>query len=298
MKIFTLTLNPAFDIHCVAESFETEKENTATVISRDAGGKGINISRALTANGIGNTAVVVLGSENAQSFISEMKDIDGLRTVSVNGRIRENITVHAHGKETRLSFLGFSSDDTLFDDVRVMLNDISSGDILTLTGRLPQGVSTDAAKRMLCEMKTAGVKTVIDSRSFTLKDLLDVKPFLIKPNEEEISEYAGKSFDNINDACDAANELHARGIENVMISFGAQGALLACSEGTFVCPAPKIMPVSTVGAGDSSIAGFIASSMTDAPKELCLKTAIAFGSAACLTDGTNPPRAGDIERFL
>ncbi len=298
MRIFTLTLNPAFDVHCTAKNFETGKENTAEIISRDAGGKGINISRALTANSIENIAVAVLGKENAKSFTDELKDIGELRTATVDGRIRENITVHAQGRETRLSFLGFRADATIFDEIRALLSDIENGDILTLTGRLPLGVPVENAKEMLIELKDRGVRTVIDSRSFALNDLLDVKPFLIKPNEEEITQYTGKTFKNINNACSAAEVLHRQGIQNVMISFGAQGALLACDEGTFICSAPRIDPISTIGAGDSSIAGFIAASKNGASKELCLKNAIAYGSAACLTEGTNPPRAGDIEKFL
>ena len=93
MKIITLTLNPAIDMHCYAENFEPFHENLAKITSTDAGGKGVNISRALTLNGVDNLALVVLGSENGKSFADSLK-ADGmeLAEIYVDGRIRENIT--------------------------------------------------------------------------------------------------------------------------------------------------------------------------------------------------------------
>jgi fructose-1-phosphate kinase PfkB-like protein len=88
------------------------------------------------------------------------------------------------------------------------------------------------------------------------------------------------------------------GIENVMISLGAKGASLTCDEGAFFAEAPKIEPISTIGAGDSSIAGFLMGLSLGESYEDCLRRAVAFGTAACLTSGTRPPRASDVERFL
>ena len=109
MKITTLTLNPAFDIHVSLRSFPLGKESLADTVSRDIGGKGINISRALTANGIENTALVVVGDENRADFIQGMEQA-GLtyQELPWAGRIRENITIHPEIEpETRLSFKGF-----------------------------------------------------------------------------------------------------------------------------------------------------------------------------------------------
>ena len=109
MKIITLTLNPAFDIHCYTENFKPYHENLAKITDRDASGKGVNISRALKATGVDSLAFLVLGDENADSFERGLK-ADGLnyRAVTVSGRIRENITLHTEGAdETRISFAGF-----------------------------------------------------------------------------------------------------------------------------------------------------------------------------------------------
>ena len=104
MNIITLTLNPAFDVHCFIKGFAPYHENLATITENDAGGKGVNISRALTSCGVENLALVVLGEENGESFTRSL-EADGIiyRSISVKGRIRENITVHTdNAPETRI----------------------------------------------------------------------------------------------------------------------------------------------------------------------------------------------------
>ena len=93
---------------------------------------------------------------------------------------------------------------------------------------------------------------------------------------------------------DGARELHASGIENVMISLGAKGALLVCDEGVFVAHPPKINAISTIGAGDSSIGGFLAAAAAGKGYAEMLKTAVSYGSAACMSAGTRPPVANDV----
>ena len=111
MKIITITLNPAFDVHCFSENFRPYHENLAKITASEAGGKGVNISRALTVCGTENLAFVVLGEENGDGFARAMS-ADGMtyRTISVAGRIRENITLHTdHADETRISFSGLNT---------------------------------------------------------------------------------------------------------------------------------------------------------------------------------------------
>ncbi len=295
MKIITLTLNPAFDIHCNAENFTAERENIADITSKCTGGKGINISRALAKCGIKNTAFVVLGNENAEEFCkkTDLSNID-LKTVTVDGRIRENITVHTKGRpETRISFTGFKANDTIIDEIsEELFKTVCSDDVVVLSGRLPVGVSIGTVKNMLTQLRKKGIKTVIDSQSFTPDDLLECRPFLIKPNQEEIASYC--KTENFSDV---AGKLHKNGIENVMVSLGKDGALLVCNDGIFTAKPPKIQAVSTIGAGDSMIAGFLSALLLKKSRKECLINAVAFGTAKCLKDGTNPPRIEDIERI-
>lgn len=300
MKIVTLTLSPAFDVHCHADTFEVYHENLATVTSRDAGGKGVNISRALTENGVENTALVVLGSENTADFRARLAT-DGLcvREILVDGRIRENITVHTKdAPETRLSFRGFACDATLLVRVEEAIGEVDSDTVVTLTGRLPDGIPMPDVQALLRRLREKGARLVIDSRSFSLSDLVEAKPWLIKPNGEEISAYLGHAVEGLSDVCAAATDLHERGIANVMISMGEHGALLACDAGVFVATPPRTEALSTVGAGDSAIAGFLAATADEKEAPEALRQAVAYGTAACLTEGTQPPKREDVARLL
>lgn len=295
MKLYTITLNPAYDVHAYSAQFAPFCENHAQVRTRDAGGKGVNLSRALQAAGVANTAIVVLGSENAAEFRSALCDLDCL-FFEKEGRIRENLTLHhADGTETRISFSGFSVAAELLDEIRTALQ-IDDDTIITFTGSLPNGLAMDAVMRFLADCKQKGARIVLDSRSFSLEDLYALQPWLIKPNQEEISAYFGEAVETMAQAIEKATVFYKHGIANAMISLGAQGALLICDGGVFVAEPPKIQVVSTIGAGDSSIAGFL--SVADASPDIRLKTAVAFGTAACLTEGSQPPQKDMIERIL
>lgn len=298
MKIYTLTLNPAYDIHACGEVFEAGHENLACVQSREAGGKGVNISRALGSFGIPNSAAIVLGRENCGDF-KEALARDGINGIlfEKEGRIRENLTLHcANGPETRISFMGFSLDDSILDEVREKLW-VDRDTVITFTGRVPTGVSMDRVKTFLGRLGQQGAKIVLDSKSFSLRDIYEVKPWLMKPNQEEISELFGCHVENISDAMDKAAELSAHGVTNVMVSLGAQGALLMADGRSYLAVPPAVRAVSTIGAGDSSIAGFLAAALRGEDAEACLCSAVAFGTAACLTEGSQPPRKADVDRI-
>lgn len=301
MKILTLTLNPAFDVHADAEKLTLHHENFARITAREAGGKGINITRAALAGGCPVKAFVVLGEENGADFSDSLKK-DGLSVSAlyVPGRIRENLTLHEKdGTETRISFPGFSADASLLDRLTEILDrTLSEGDVLALGGRAPDGLAIPALLDFLTRQKKHGVRLVLDSRSLSLDDLKKLRPFLIKPNEEEVSSYLGRTVSSLSEAGDAARELQETAAENVMVSMGSLGAVLACPDGLFSVSAPALRPISTIGAGDSMLAGFLAGIQKKAAPQDCLRLAVAYGSAACLTEGTKPPKQEDIIAFL
>ena len=300
MKIITITLNPAFDVHCSAEHFEACHENLATITEREAGGKGVNISRALTMNGVDNLALLAVGDANGADFCREL-DKDGMtyEAIELEGRIRENITIHTKdAPETRLSFTGFATDESLLEKFEEKLIPmLESGDLVTFTGSVPSEISMAAVKGFIANIKNTGAKVVIDSRSFKKDDLIETKPWLIKPNEEEIAVYLGREIDSFESVMDGAMALYESGIENVMISLGSKGALLVCADGAFIAHPPKIKAISTIGAGDSSIGGFLAAAAAGKRSDEMIKTAVSFGSAACMSAGTRPPVPADVAKI-
>jgi 1-phosphofructokinase family hexose kinase len=299
--ITTVCLNPAIDRSISIAEFNYGGMNRVKSVRSDAGGKGVNISRALSSFGIKNTAVVAVGEGNGDSFLSSL-DADGINCEAVwtKGLIRENITVHPKdAKETRLSFSGFSGDLNLIKKVEECVDSIAEGgDFVAVAGSLPAGIDIEAVKEFILRLNAKGVRTVIDSRSFTPADIIDCAPFLIKPNEQEIAAYTDMNIRTLEDAEKSAEEIRRKGVENVMISLGASGAVLSSGDGIYSVSAPKISVLSTIGAGDSSIAGFLAAYSDGKSYKECLKTAVAFGSAACMTEGTKPPKKEDIEAIL
>lgn len=298
MKIITLTLSPAYDTHCSVDCFKPYHENIAAIDCIEAGGKGVNLSRALTFNNIDNLALIVVGNENGEVFTRRLQ-ADGLnfKTITTQGRIRENITLHSNdGKdETRICFNGFCLNEDILTKISDGIGAVDENTIITMTGSVPKGITVRTICDFLTPFKEKGAKIVIDSRSFAFDDLAYFKPWLCKPNVDEAALYTGITVNGISDGVKVATMMHDAGIENLLLSLGKDGAVLANSEGVFHANAPSINALSTIGAGDSMIAGFIAAFSKGLSTKDCLKQAVSYGSAACLEQGTRPPDPTNVE---
>ncbi len=305
MKILTITLNPAFDLHYTVPGFTLGGENYVEAVMISAGGKSVNISRALRANGIPSTACVVMGKENADAFQAKLREegIDYLPFLT-DGSIRENITVHSDdGKETRISLDNFALSAKMLDQLYMALHDqIEPDTVVTLSGRLPRGIGNEEAKRFCRKLRALSPYLVIDSNSFSIADLTEIGPWLIKPNEAELKAMTNAPMETTEEIMSAAASLCNAGIEQVLVTLGGKGAVFVGTRHDThhrvraTITMPEQQPVSTVGAGDSTIAGFLAGFQSGDPIEHCLKTAIAFGTASCMREGTAPPLPADIEK--
>lgn len=298
--IFTVTLNPAMDVHYRMKRLRTGKENYAEERFLHAGGKGINISRALTVNGIKSLALTVLGKENAAEFEAYLA-ATGLPYLPyyTEGRIRENITLHPMGEpETRISSDFFTAGaDSLSWLEEELMNRSENGDLLAFSGRLPKGISVDDACALLMRMKQRGLRVTVDSNSFGLDALRCVCPRMIKPNEQEVEEYLGIAVTTPEEAIKAARKLVAEGVsETVLLTLGEKGAVWSNGSLSYRIAVPAMLhPLSTVGAGDSTVAGWLAGA--GKPIEEQLRLAMAYGTAACMTAETAAPRSRDIDKL-
>ena len=295
MKIYTITLNPAYDVHAYTAQFAPFHENLADVTSREAGGKGVNLSRALKNGGTEHTTIVVLGKDNCAEFKEDLAKA-GLITLYLEkpGRIRENLTLHSESQpETRISFSGFPADDSLLEDVAALM-EVDNDTVITFTGRVASGMSMEKVKGFLKALQAKGAKIVLDSKSFAAQDIFEIAPWLIKPNQEEVSQYLNCPIDTLEAAMEKAKIFAKHGIVNTMVSLGEQGAMLLHETGCYIATPPAIDAKSTIGAGDSTLAGFIAAASRGEDAAGCLRNAVTYGTAACLTPGTLPPTAEDI----
>ena len=302
-KIRTITLNPCFDWHYTVPDFSAGKENLVTDLSMEAGGKGVNTSRALRVNGVENLAYIVIGEENGEAFVAQMKADDiACRYFKIPGRIRENITIHPEeGKETRISLNTFRVPEAVLARVEAaVLAEDPAELLLSFSGRIPKGLEKESVKKMLKKLIDGGAKAVVDSASFTPDDLKELHPWFIKPNEQEIEAFLGRTPKTAREAARDAEALVKAGVsETVMISLGGDGAAFSDGENTYVLKVPKLEnPVSTIGAGDSTVAGLLAGTAQGLSQAEALRLAVAYGTAACMTAGTLPPRPEDVKTVL
>ncbi len=300
MKILTVTLNPAYDIFYTVPGFLPNRENLATAVSVFTGGKGLNLSRALKAGGCTSTAFLLLGKNNGPAFEEAVRQsgVDA-HVFYVDGRVRENLTLLTEGgPETRISEQSFSVTPALLDRVLQDLTEaIDSETVVVLAGSFPRGLTREEMLRFVGALRALTPYLVLDSKSFSAADTVALRPWLIKPNAEELEAFADHPCNTEDEILAAAEALHRRGIPHVLVSLGGDGALYCGDTGRYRITVPPITPLSTVGAGDSTVAGFLAAYVSGAALPTCLARACAFGSAACLMPGTNPPKRQTIEEL-
>lgn len=280
---YTVTLSPCIDLHLALPSLAVGHESEAVLVGRFAGGKGINVSAALDSYGVENRCLCLLGKTGAADFLSLPRLPKGFVRFYVDGSIRENITIHSTEGETRVSLPGeidASSAEKACDELFFAVP--SGNRFVAFCGSVPRALSEDYIIDRLHILKKRGALLLCDSRSLSAAALREIYPECIKPNEFE---YAALCADG------AATAL----ARQVLLTCGEKEGAFLSENGRLRLIPPPISPISTVGAGDSTLAGFIAGRMRGLSERECLRLALAFGSAACLTEGTTPPEKETID---
>lgn len=287
-KIITICLNPVYDVFLDTDGFSLYKENHVKSVYRCIGGKGLNVSRVLHSIGTESTSYVLIGKENGVGISKEL-DAEKIshRDFYVEGRVRENFTVRSDGRETRICTNTFSvTPDVLGDVLELIADEVSRDTVIVCSGKFPDGISRGQSIGFVKRLSEVSDFVALDSNYFSRDELLDVSPWLIKPNEEEIMIFA-EGGDK--DPLALAEKARSAGIRNVLLSLGGKGAYYTGEQGRYTVSAPEITPVSTIGAGDAMLAGFIKGFAESRDIASSLRLACAAGSAACLEEGTTPP---------
>ena len=294
MKIITITLNPVFDIFYDVDGFEKEKENRVKNIVRDLGGKGLNVSKALSAVGVDSAAHIIVGEQSRGEVVSRLDDyrLDH-KDFFVPGKTRENLTIRSEGqKETRICTDNFEITSEMLDAFASEAGkDIDENTIVVCSGRFPRGITRDEAKNFVRFLKKKTPYVVLDTNYFTAGETFELCPWMIKPNDEEILIYGGDDYEK------AAEFTHSSGISHVFVSLGGDGAYYCGELGKFRAKVPEIDVVSTIGAGDSTVAGFLYGYINGLGAKEIIASACALGSAACLQEGVNTPEKEDWIRI-
>ncbi len=294
--ILTLTPNPSLDLAYELDILSRGEVQRSNAFSVEAGGKGINVSRNLVANGLESRAIAPVGGPSGEQFLSLLEEsgIELVR-VPVSGAIRMNVNiVEKGGVGTKINAAGPSLSE---DELERILNEVAAAahdaEWLAVCGSLPPGAPTDLYARIVALGRKAGCRVAVDSSGPPLEAALEAEPDLIKPNLEELSGLAGRQLATVADILTAIEEVRGRGARTVLVSLGADGAILSDDEGALHAETPPFTPRSTVGAGDALLSGFL-SAADD--REASLTEAVAWGAAATRLPGSRGPKPEDLDR--
>ncbi|WP_309620063.1 1-phosphofructokinase family hexose kinase [Salinibacterium sp.] len=297
--IITVTLNPSLDRTLEVGRLERGVVLRTTTPTLEAGGKGVNVTRALAANGIPSIAVFPVGGREGSELHGLLADagID-TRAMAVAGRTRSNITIaERDGTVTKLNEPGSALLDHEIRALSDLVADtVSAGDWIVMSGSVPPGFTGGRMRTFVSSLAAHDVSLAIDTSGDALAAAIDARPRLIKPNRAELAEIAGSPLECISEVIDAAQSVRDRGVEYVAVSLGADGAVLVGPAGVVVGASRVERPRSTVGAGDSFLAGFLAKfSMDETDVDAAMLEALAWGAAAASLPGTSVPCSADID---
>ncbi len=297
--IVTLTLNPSLDRTVLVDTLTRGGVVRTTEPVLEPGGKGVNVTRALAANGVPSLAIAaVAGPEGAE--LSRLLARDGIlcRFVPVSGRTRSNLTVcEPDGTVTKLNEPGSALLEADLTAIRTAVRtSVRDGDWVVVSGSTPPAFDAEQMTALLTEATTAGAHLAVDSSGDALLAAVAAGPRIIKPNRDELAELVGRPLDSVAAVVAAAEEIRARGVELVLVSLGAEGAVLVGPDGMLVGESHVSRPRSTVGAGDSFLAGFLSAFTADETDlESALLTALSWGAAATRLPGSAVPSPSDLD---
>ena len=300
--ILTVTLNSSIDKLYLMDSVQPETVMRVKEVHNTAGGKGLNVSRVAAKLGEPVTAMGFTGGFNGQ-YLESLISSPLIRCAftHVKGETRSCINCWdlSCGHSTEYLEPGDPVND---GDVIRFLNDfdreLPAADVVVISGSAPGGVPEDFYGELIRRCRAAAIPVLVDTSGKRLVSAVRAAPDLIKPNEDEIVQLTGRSFSGQAETVSVLKQLHCDGIHRVVLSMGAEGALLACKDGIFYGRPPKITPRNTVGCGDSMIAGFAAGFARHLSAEETFRIALAVSAANALSIFTGDFDPDDYARIL
>lgn len=302
-NIVTVTPNPAIDVSASVERLEPSVKLRCGPGRRDAGGGGVNVARVARRLGGDVLAIFPAGGLPGEMLVRLLR-AEAVPTIAVPiaGETREDFTIleRSTGEEYRFVLEG---PHLSWTEWRACLDAaIEPGDdqaIIVASGSLPPGVPEDFHARLASNAKAAGDRMVLDASGPALAAALKEGLFLIKPNLRELEDLTGRPLNDETERLAAAREIVARGgAELVALTLGEDGALLVAADQAWRAAAMPILPISSVGAGDSFLGGMVHALAAGRPLEDAFRQGVAAGSAALLSPGTTLCDAREVRRLM
>ena len=283
--IYTVTLNPAIDYYISMKEFQEGELNLIDNGYTLPGGKGINVSKVLKNFGIESTALGFAGGFTGNYIRTNLKDYgisENLVELKENTRI--NIKLRTEKDESEIAGVSPRITEAEYIEFLKTIEKIKSGDILVLSGSVPKSLDAKIYKNII-EMLPENVKVILDTRGEPFKYALEKGVYLTKPNNVELGEFFNEKYETIEEIIEAGKKLRKMGSKNVLISLGKNGSVLITKDGVWIGNVPKGELVSSVGAGDSMVAGTLYGIVKGMDISEAYKYGIASGSATAFTEG-------------
>ena len=284
--IYTVTFNPSLDYIVSMEDFQLGKTNRTCSEQMLPGGKGINVSTVLYNLGIENTALGFTAGFTGEELLRKMKEIGffcdfihlehGCSRINIKLKDFDGTEINGQGPSISQEAIG-----------RLMkkLDRLKAEDTLILAGSSPKRMPDSIYHDILSFLDGRGIRFVVDATQNLLLNVLEYRPFLIKPNNHELGEIFGVTLSTREEVVPYARKLQEKGARNVLVSMAGQGAVLTAENGeVHMQPAPKGTLVNAVGAGDSMVAGFVAGWTQKQNYRHAFHMGISAGSASAFSD--------------
>lgn len=285
--IYTVTFNPAVDYVVHTDEMKTGMTNRSTKEEVYFGGKGINVSVILNELGVKSRALGFVAGFTGDAVEKGIAD-QGIETDFIHlksGLTRINVKIKADD-ETELNCSGPDIDEESVNILFEKLDKLEKGDILILAGSIPKSLPADIYARILEKMSAKGVSAAVDATGKLLLNVLEYKPFVVKPNNFELGDMFGVELHGKDEVIEYAKKLRSMGAVNVLVSMAGDGAVLVDeNDQVHVCGVCSGTVKNSVGAGDSMLAGFIAGYSEKHDYGCALKLGTAAGGATAFSDG-------------
>ena len=301
-SIVTVTFRPSIDKSFNVPEMVPDKKLRCTDLHLDPGGGGINVARAIKILGGEATAVFPSGGYTGKQFDQLLAD-EGVPSVIIesSNETRENIVVVDQSKnlQYRFGMPGTALQEEEWKEILLVIDAMEDIEYLVCSGSLPPGVPEDIYAQLAVIAKRKGAKCIVDTPGRPLRLAIEAGLYLIKPNIGELSAFAGKEYLSIDEAREIATEIVSSGhCEVVVVSMGADGAMVVTKGETEIFTSPKVDRKSTVGAGDSMVAGIIYSLYQNKNLHEAVRYGIACGTAATMNPGTELCRKEDVDALF
>lgn len=301
LQIVTLTINPSLDKSTHFTGLIAEQKIRCEKPRYDAGGGGINVSKAISKLGGNSTCIFTSGGSTGE-MLEELVGKEKIDSIAIKTKnwTRENFIAFENTTKAqyRFGFPGNEFSENEKDKILQTIKELKT-DYLVISGSLNEGLPSDFYKKIAAIAKESNVKVIVDTSGEALKKVLETGVYLIKPNIGELAKLIGVERLELPEVEKAAKKLIENGnSEIVVVSLGAVGAILVTKDETHLVKAPKVEKKSTVGAGDSMVGGLVwALSQNKTLKEV-IQIGVCCGTAATMNEGTQLFNVEDVMRLL